>query len=255
MILRRVIEHVKKQEWTAVFLDFVIVVFGVFIGIQVSNWNAARVDRERSEDYLSRIQTDLESDMHDLQQHKSVWERVAAEGYAAIEFAETGDRGVATDWEILRSFLHASQSWTFNFVDTTYSELRSAGELGLIADADLQSALADYYVAIIARRGGGGHYSLMPEYREMVRGRMRSDIMRYYWRECFRQAAGVQDFIDCPPPPDVSNIGEVLERLIADAALVDALRYWVDTQSVATELAEFDLGRARALIDRVEAKK
>ena len=45
MILRRVIEHVKKQHWTAVFLDFVIVVLGVFIGIQVSNWNAARADR------------------------------------------------------------------------------------------------------------------------------------------------------------------------------------------------------------------
>ena len=28
MILRRVIQHVKKQEWTAIALDFVIVVFG-----------------------------------------------------------------------------------------------------------------------------------------------------------------------------------------------------------------------------------
>jgi hypothetical protein len=30
MILSRVIEHVKAQHWTAVALDFVIVVFGVF---------------------------------------------------------------------------------------------------------------------------------------------------------------------------------------------------------------------------------
>ena len=42
MILRRVIEHVKAQNWLAVFLDFVIVVIGVFIGMQVSNWNNAR---------------------------------------------------------------------------------------------------------------------------------------------------------------------------------------------------------------------
>lgn len=32
MLLRRVIEHVKAQNWTAVALDFVIVVVGVFIG-------------------------------------------------------------------------------------------------------------------------------------------------------------------------------------------------------------------------------
>ena len=256
MLLRRVIDHVKTQNWTAVGLDFVIVVVGVFMGIQVSNWNDARADHERSENYLARIQTDLEGDMYELQRHRDFWNLVTVEGYAAIEFAETSELGEATEWEILRSFLHASQSWTFNFIDTTYSELRSAGELGLIADADLQSALADYYVAVIARRGGSGHYSLMPEYREMIRGRMRSDIMRYYWRACFRQGAGVQEFIDCPPPPPgAAGLREILDQLASDDEVIGALRYWVDTQAVATELAEFDLGRARALIDRVEKKK
>lgn len=44
MILRRVIAHFRRQEWTAIALDFFIVVFGVYIGIQVSNWNAARLE-------------------------------------------------------------------------------------------------------------------------------------------------------------------------------------------------------------------
>ena len=39
MLLRRIIEHVKVQNWTAVALDLVIVVVGVFVGIQVSNCN------------------------------------------------------------------------------------------------------------------------------------------------------------------------------------------------------------------------
>jgi len=34
MILRRVIHHFRNQEWTAIGIDFVIVVFGVFFGIQ-----------------------------------------------------------------------------------------------------------------------------------------------------------------------------------------------------------------------------
>ena len=45
MLLRRISEHVKTQNWTAVALDFVIVVAGVFMGIQVSNWNDARQTR------------------------------------------------------------------------------------------------------------------------------------------------------------------------------------------------------------------
>lgn len=34
MLLRRVLLHVRQQNWFAVLLDFVIVVVGVFIGVQ-----------------------------------------------------------------------------------------------------------------------------------------------------------------------------------------------------------------------------
>lgn len=66
MILRRVIEHVKAQNWTAVALDFVIVVMGVFIGIQVSNWNAARAERAREAIYLASLAKDIRSDIAEI---------------------------------------------------------------------------------------------------------------------------------------------------------------------------------------------
>ena len=58
MLLRRFIEHVKDQNWSAVDLDFVIVVLGVFIGIQVSNWNDARRDSALARNYLERLTVD-----------------------------------------------------------------------------------------------------------------------------------------------------------------------------------------------------
>ncbi len=48
MILRRLANHMKSQHWTAVFLDFVIVVAGVFVGLQVNNWNQARQEHQRA---------------------------------------------------------------------------------------------------------------------------------------------------------------------------------------------------------------
>ncbi len=60
MLLRRITEHVKAQNWTAVALDFVIVVVGVFIGIQLGNWNEAMQRRDREQQYLERL--DLEMD-------------------------------------------------------------------------------------------------------------------------------------------------------------------------------------------------
>jgi hypothetical protein len=58
MILRRVTEHIKAQNWFAVGLDFVIVVVGVFIGIQVSNWNESRVERLEEQAILVRLVED-----------------------------------------------------------------------------------------------------------------------------------------------------------------------------------------------------
>lgn len=47
MILRRLAQAVRRQDWFTVVIEFVIVVFGVFIGLQVDNWNGARADAAR----------------------------------------------------------------------------------------------------------------------------------------------------------------------------------------------------------------
>jgi hypothetical protein len=255
MILRRLSDAFRKQDWFTVAVEILIVLLGVFLGLQVNNWNEARAEGERSRGYMSRIRAELVADMTQLERHRRLWQVGANEGHAAVRYAETGARGGATDWEVLRSFLHASQSHQLSFADTTYSELRSAGELRLIADADLRSALADYYVLVAARRGGQGPYQLLPEYREMVRGRMRSDIMRYYWQACYQQSAGVTTFVDCPPPEGATGLAEIIRQLATDQDMMDALRYWADTQRMAVELAGVDLGRAQSLIDRVDDKR
>ena len=66
MILRRLIEHFRKQEWTAIAIDFVIVVAGVFVGLQVSNWNAARADALDYAGALGRLRAEIDANMKTL---------------------------------------------------------------------------------------------------------------------------------------------------------------------------------------------
>jgi hypothetical protein len=70
MILSRVIEHVKKQHWTAVFLDFVIVVIGVFIGIQTSNWNEARAEHRELENAVARLIEETKENLASIEELK-----------------------------------------------------------------------------------------------------------------------------------------------------------------------------------------
>jgi hypothetical protein len=59
MLLPRVVAHLRKQEWTAIAIDFVIVVTGVFVGLQVSNWNETRKAHAAEAQLLERLHQDV----------------------------------------------------------------------------------------------------------------------------------------------------------------------------------------------------
>ena len=45
MILQRLATSIRNQDWFTVVIETLIVVFGVFIGLQVNTWSGARADR------------------------------------------------------------------------------------------------------------------------------------------------------------------------------------------------------------------
>ncbi|GAC27314.1 hypothetical protein [Brumicola pallidula] len=55
MILRRLSKHIKEQNWFAVVLDFLIVVLGVFMALQVQEWAAHRAKAGETQEYFTRL--------------------------------------------------------------------------------------------------------------------------------------------------------------------------------------------------------
>jgi hypothetical protein len=87
MILRRVTQHVCEQNWTAVALDFVTVVVGVFLGIQIGNWNAERIEAQRRGQIIDALVTNLNEAI-------SVQERFVAEIRSGLsEWEKAYERG------------------------------------------------------------------------------------------------------------------------------------------------------------------
>jgi len=59
MLLRRITEHVKEQNWFAVVLDFFIVIAGILIALQISNWNEVRSNKFGLIGSLERISKEV----------------------------------------------------------------------------------------------------------------------------------------------------------------------------------------------------
>lgn len=53
MILSGLARSLKERNWATIFVEFVLLVLGVFLGIQASNWNTSETERRQARDAIS----------------------------------------------------------------------------------------------------------------------------------------------------------------------------------------------------------
>lgn len=145
MILRRITQHVKEQNWFAVALDFFIVVVGILIAFQITNWNDAKKERNLEAAYTERLHKeviDLESVRNGM---------VVSREQASIELRNVLTKLTDPDSENLTpqecQWL-ADNPARSNPTDDLplIIELLSSGRFGIFTNKDLEEALGDYLI-------------------------------------------------------------------------------------------------------------
>lgn len=147
MLLRRITEHVKTQNWFAVSIDFLIVIVGVFIGIQVANWNDERVESANDAALLARLQTDF---ARIVEWGERVTPRVSAQSVDTqnlISVIRRNSEPVLDD-NLARMLVSTVHVWAPYEDSGAYQEIVEAGTLSRIANPGLRSALSLYTRAI-----------------------------------------------------------------------------------------------------------
>ncbi|MEZ5982764.1 MAG: DUF6090 family protein [Parvularculaceae bacterium] len=140
----------KKQHWTAVFLDFVIVVLGVFIGIQVSNWNASRIERREEITYLEAMEEDVSYSVESLKTLIQIMERQGEARAALYAYCSDPDATIdpaKRDRYIAVGLFHLAY---MNIRQVTYEALKGSGRLSVIGSPALITALQSLSADIAA---------------------------------------------------------------------------------------------------------
>ena len=94
MLLRRLTDHVSEQNWTAVALDFGIVLVGVLLAFQINAWNENRMERAEQKAALERLLSESEEAITYLQRSidrsgSTTSHRVESSGLCIEQVAET----------------------------------------------------------------------------------------------------------------------------------------------------------------------
>jgi hypothetical protein len=240
----------------AAAIELVIVVAGILIALQVSNWNQDRQDRARADSDYRRLQEGLASDRDAMDAASAFWAQVSGYGRAAMANAETGERVDASNWKTVLAWYQASQLMPFELDDTTFVEMRDRGDLALIADEGLRKRLADYYHLTATGTIQANILRHDPRYREQIRGLTPWAVQQYIWEHCFRQLGGTrQQLIDCPAPISEADAGVLLASFHQAEDLLPNLRYWVATLKV-SNIVIGDARRTRdALVRDIDAAR
>jgi hypothetical protein len=253
MAVARLGRRLREHDWFAAAIEVLIVIVGILVALQVSNWNADRQERSLAHAYALRLHAELQSDLRNVALTRGFWQKVADYQAAASTHAETGVLAGGSAWKTLLAYYQSSQLRPLELEDTTFTELRYAGELRLLSDGTLSKGLADYY-----RQTGSGMTGEIlrhaPEYRVHVRGLVPYKVQEYIWASCWRQREGAdQELIDCPSPIPEAEAAAIVEGFRHDALLLRELRFWRTQLHVSMQIIRGIETQAHALDARVVA--
>ncbi|MBA27794.1 hypothetical protein [uncultured Hyphomonas sp.] len=143
MILRRLTTALRKQDWFTVVIETLIVVFGVFIGLQVNNWNEARVARGNEVLLLERLEEDFREAETAIAVAAAEAQQVAEDTGRLVELVRTHETPPDID-NLHQLLLAPALTSPLPTESATYLEMISTGSLSQIRDERLRRALTSY---------------------------------------------------------------------------------------------------------------
>jgi hypothetical protein len=134
--------HMKRQDWLAVGIDFLIVVFGVFFGFQVTEWNQARQDRALERGYLTRISHDIARSRDQIVASNDAMRVQAAGATLVLRTLDTCRAPVAQRDAFARALYNIGKFDTATLDQTAIDELKSTGRSTVLRNIELREALS-----------------------------------------------------------------------------------------------------------------
>lgn len=239
MILRRLTANLKAQNWMAISIEFVIVVVGVFIGTQVSNWNQERLEKRQVAGLVDRLRpalSQLHAQIADEQLYFST-----ARNYALTALAGWRRDPKVSDAQFVIAAYQGSQVTGFNADNQNFSTLIGADQVRDVEDPQLRTNIG----RVLGANFNGFYYqSLLTDYRRHVREIIPNSIQDQVRAHCGDQRARSTALFlppSCPIQLPPRETAEAAATLRAHPELVKELDYHLsEVASMVGNLRRYD---------------
>ena len=144
MLLKRVAQGIRSRDWFTVFVELMVLIVGVFLGLQVDDWNQRRLDRIEEQYYLDRLGRDLERSLSEQEKLlEAAWKNFE-DALAIQKVLEARDLGGMTASEFKDRIGTIRGSQPLVLVTATTEELIAGGKASLLRSNELREELAAF---------------------------------------------------------------------------------------------------------------
>ena len=214
MIFKRVAANLRAQNWSAILIEFAIVVAGVFVGTQVSNWNAERLERLDNTRVLRNLKPEIASMVAQFHTIGTYYD--TSKRYAETAFAGWRDEPRISDRDFVVAAYQASQAYVTGVNSDTWSQIYGSDRLRTIGDRairkDLSVLMTTDYAAM--------EREVYSQYRQHAREVIPTDVQDAVREQCGdRLIAGGYGSLFLPP---ICDLDYPEPRMAAAAAALRA---------------------------------
>jgi len=241
------------HNWFAVAIDLLIVVVGVFVGIQVANWNQQRLEENETDQLLTQLQPELHEFIEFFESAREYYS--VTRSYADVAFAGwQGGESVSDDQFVVAAY-QASQIYGLPNNGENWALIFGAERLRNIDDIQIRRGLS----RVMTANYDDLHFrSVATRYREHVRQLLPIEVQEAIRRVCGERARpGRLAYFSLPRNCSLRIPAEQAAasaaRLRAAPELADELRWHLG--AVATFMANMQQLeiQVRALSGRIDA--
>jgi len=86
MFLKKLADEIRNQNWFTVSIEIMIVVIGIFIGLQVTEWNNNRNANNQNQRFLEQLNKDISSSIKSMEKAIEEHEKFIKKGKVALKF-------------------------------------------------------------------------------------------------------------------------------------------------------------------------
>lgn len=91
MLLRRITQHIKDQNWFAVLIDFLIVVVGILLAFQITEWGDRQTEKRSLNVALERLHDEIQFNIASIDKYSQRHEDIATAGQTLLSLASDPD--------------------------------------------------------------------------------------------------------------------------------------------------------------------